>query len=161
MENSLAFVVVGTDHRFQESSPEFDAILRSLTQSRFFLPLGAIAEEYSPKIGPESLAQRLASELQIPWFNIDMTTEERLKAGILEAQTNRPGMFQANVTYRIPSDDVREEAWVEKLIKNASGTTIVVCGYLHFDALVKKLKARGQTVDQRVFLEAVPEIRQA
>jgi hypothetical protein len=86
MENSLAFVVVGTDHRFQESSPEFDAILRSLTQSRFFLPLSAIAEEYSPKIGMESIAQRLASDLQISWFNIDMTTEERLKAGILKAQ---------------------------------------------------------------------------
>ena len=59
------------------------------------------------------------------------------------------------------SDDVREEAWVERLVMNASGTTIVICGYLHFESLAKKLRARGHTVDQRVYLETVPEIRQA
>ncbi len=161
MVNILNFVVVGTDHRFQENSPELEAILRSLALSRFIAPLGAFAEEYSERIGVESLAQKQAKELQIRWFNIDMTTQERSEAGILEAQSNRPGMFQSNVTFRIPADDIRKNAWVEKLIRNAFGTTIVVCGYLHFESLAGKLEAKGYSVDQRVFLETVPEIRQA
>jgi hypothetical protein len=161
METILNFAVVGTDHRFQENSPELEAILQTLAQSRFIVPLGAFAEEYSERIGAESLAQKLAKQLQIQWFNIDMTPQERFEAGILDAQSNRPGMFQSNVTFRIPSDDIREERWVEKLIRNASGTTIVICGYLHFESLTQKLRARGHTVDQRVFLETVPEIRQA
>ena len=157
----LNFVVVGTDHRFQENSPELEAILQTLAHSRFIVPLGAFAEEYSESIGTESLAQKLAKQLQIQWFNIDMTPQERFEAGILDAQSNRPGMFQSNVTYRIPSDDIREDAWVEKLVRSAIGTTIVVCGYLHFESLAGKLGAKGYTVDQRIFLETVPEIRQA
>ncbi len=161
MENSLNFVVVGTDHRFQENSPELEAILRSLARSRFIPTLGAFAEEYLERLGAESVAQRLAKQLQIPWFNIDMTASERSEAGIYQAQSSRPGMFQANITYRIPSDEVREDAWLGKLVTNASGTMIVICGYLHFDSLTNKLRARGHMVDQRVFLETVPEIRKA
>jgi hypothetical protein len=161
VEDPLNFIVVGTDHRFQENNPELEAILQSLARSRFIVPLRALAEEYLQWFGAESVAQRLANQLQIPWFNIDMTASERSEAGILEAQSSRPGMFQPNITYRIPSDDVREEAWVERLVMNASGTTIVICGYLHFESLAKKLRARGHTVDQRVYLETVPEIRQA
>jgi hypothetical protein len=117
VENSLNFVVVGTDHRFQENNLELEAILQSLAGSRFVVPLNAIAEEYSERLGSESVAQRLAKQLQIPWFNMDMTTQERSEAGILETQSNRPGMFQPDITYRIPSDDIREESWVDKLTR--------------------------------------------
>lgn len=95
------------------------------------------------------------------WFNLDMTTQEKQTAGILEEQRNRPGMFQETVSYRVPSDDIREEAWVDKLIEAASGTTLVICGYLHFESLVQKLRARGHTVDKRVYLETVPTIKLA
>jgi hypothetical protein len=138
-----------------------EAILQSLAGSRFVLPLGAVAEEYSERIGLETVAQRVAKRRALPWVNIDMTAQERLDAGIYEAQSNRPGMFQPNVTYRIPSDEIQENVWVEKLLRHASGTTIVVCGYLHFEALVKRLQNGGHTVDQRIYLETVPEIRQA
>jgi uncharacterized protein YbaP (TraB family) len=88
-----------------------------------------------------------------------MTIEEKQAAGILEEQLNRPGMFQEMSACRIPSDDIREEAWVEKLTSAASGTTLVICGYLHFEPLVQKLRARGHLVDKRVYLETVPTIR--
>jgi hypothetical protein len=160
MENPLSFVVVGTDHGFQESCPELGAILESLARSRSGMPVGAIAEEYLEGVGADTVAQKLARQLGVPWFSIEMTTQERLDAGILEAQSNRPGMFQQHISCRIPSDDLREEAWVSKLLSRSSGTTIVVCGYLHWAALVMKLRARGHTVDQRVFLETVPQIHQ-
>lgn len=155
----MNFVIVGTDHRFQENNAELEAILRTLAQSRFVEPLGAFAEEYSDSIGNSSIAHRLAKEFQIQWYNVDMTLQERVDAGILEAQSNRPGMFQSHITYRIPSDDIREEAWIRKLLQEDLGTTIVVCGYLHFESLAQKLRTAGHTIDQRVFLETVPEIR--
>lgn len=157
----MNFVIVGTDHRLQENNAELEAILRSLAQSRFVEPLGAFAEESSEHAGSPSVAHRLANELQIEWFNIDMTVQERVDAGIFEAQSDRPGMFQSHITYRIPSDDIREEFWITKLLHGTYGTTIVVCGYLHCEALVQKLRAKGHVVDQRVFLETVPEIKQA
>jgi hypothetical protein len=136
------FVVIGTDHRFQAHDPGLEAILRTWIESRFVEPLSAIAEEYHDQIG-SSVAQRLAAECRIKWFNIDMTMQEKHDAGILNEQAARPGLFHGTGMYRIPSDDVREDAWVEKLTQATSDTTIVICGYLHCEPLVQKLRVRA------------------
>lgn len=154
----MNFVVIGTDHRMQHAEAGFEALLRAWLQRSYFEPLTAVAEEYHEAIGMSSIAHQLAEDYRLRWFNLDMTAQEKQNAGILEEQRNRPGMFQETVTYRIPSDDIREEAWVDKLIQAASGTTLVICGYLHFESLVQKLRARGHTVDKRVYLETVPAI---
>ena len=155
----MNFVVIGTDHRMQHSEAGFEALLRSWLERSYFEPLTAVAEEYHEAIGISSVAQRLAKDRQLPWYNLDMTTQEKQSAGILEEQMNRPGMFQEMVTCRVPSDDIREGAWVDKLIADALGTTLVICGYLHFESVVQKLRARGHTVDKRVYLETVPAIK--
>jgi hypothetical protein len=157
----MNFVVIGTDHRMQTSEPGFEGLLKGLLSQPYFEPLAAIAEEYHDNVG-ESSAQRLAREHRLRWFNIDMTTEERSEAGILDEQSNRPGMFQDTVAYRVLSDDVREQAWVRKLLRGGDlGTMLVICGHLHFEALVLKLRAAGYAVDKRVYLETVPKIRAA
>lgn len=94
------------------------------------------------------------------WYNLDMTTEEKSSSGILQEQRSRP-FSQDFLAYRVPSDEVREAAWVEKLLNSGSEmrTTLVICGYVHFDCLVKRLRAKGHVVDARVYLETVPEIR--
>ncbi len=143
----------------QNSDSGFEALVKALLEKDFFEPLTAIAEEFHEAIGSSSVAQRLAHDRQLRWYNVDMTTQEKHDAGILEDQMNRPGMFQGAITYRVRSDDIREEAWVKKLIEAASGTTLVICGYLHFEPLVQKLRARGHTVDKRVYLETVPTIK--
>lgn len=155
----MNFLVIGTDHRFQERDPGLEGLVRALAEANFEEPLGAIGEEYSLKIAESTAAARLARDLGITWFNFDMTIQERRAAGIFEEQVERPGMFQGKVTHRVPSDDIREEEWVKRLTKFGRGTTIVICGYLHFESLVEKLRAQGHTVDQRVYLETVPEIR--
>jgi len=155
----MNFVVIGTDHRMQHSEPGFEALLRTWLDQRYFEPLTAIAEEYHESIGSSSVAQRLAKDRQLRWCNLDMTTQEKETAGILEEQRARPGMFHETITYRVPSDEIREEAWVRKLIEVGTGTTLVVCGYLHFESLVQRLRARGHTVDKRVYLETVPTIK--
>lgn len=157
----MNFVVIGTDHRMQYSESGFEALLRVWLDRSYCEPLTAIAEEFHEAIGESSVAQRLAKERQLRWYNLDMTTEEKQKAGILQEQQNRPGMFQGTVTYRLPSDDIRENAWVQKSTDLASGTTLVICGYAHFESLVEKLRAQGHAVDKRVYLETVPAIRAA
>jgi uncharacterized protein YbaP (TraB family) len=143
----------------QHSESGLEALMQAWLKRDYFEGLTAIAEEYHEAIGGPSVAQRLARDCQLNWYNLDMTIEEKQAASILEEQLNRPGMFQEMSACRIPSDDIREEAWVEKLTSAASGTTLVICGYLHFEPLVQKLRARGHLVDQRVYLETVPTIR--
>jgi hypothetical protein len=155
----MNYVVIGTDRRFQHNDQGLEAILRVWLSQRYFEPLVAIAEEFHQAIGGSTVAQKLAGERNLRWFNVDMTDEERRVAGIYREQWNRPGMFQEAVTYRIPSDDVREEAWVRRLFSEGDGTVILICGYLHFESIVQKLRAKGNVVDKRVYLDSVPEIK--
>jgi hypothetical protein len=153
----MNFWVIGTDHTFQHSEKGFEALVRGLIGLQFFEPLRAIAEEYAENIGG-STCQKIAQERGLHWYNLDMTLEEKRAAGILAEQRSRP-MFQESFAFRLPSDDVREDAWVKKLMSSAQGTTLVICGYLHFEPLVQKLRAQGHAVDKRVYLQTVPEIR--
>jgi hypothetical protein len=155
---TLNFVVIGTDHRMQHSEAGFEGLLRAWIGVRYVEPLTAIAEEYHEAIGHSSVAQRLAAEYGLRWYNLDMTIEEKQTAGILEEQRNRPRMFEEAITVRVSSDDIRENAWAEKLIQSASGTTIAICGYLHYESLVAKLREKGHSVDKRLYLEIVPAI---
>ena len=150
----MMFVVIGTDHRMQNSEHGFEALLRSWIGQKFFEPLEAIAEEYHENIG-ESCAQRLANEHHLRWYNLDIDDDEKRDAGILEEQRTRS---EAHSNYRIPSDDEREARWVQKLTNSGHPTTLVVCGYAHFESLAGKLCDAGHTVDRRVYLETVPEI---
>lgn len=153
----MNFVVIGTDHNMQSRDPGLEGLLSGFLKLNYIEPLQAIAEEYGENIG-ESIAQRLAQGSGLRWYNLDMTNEEKHKAGILEEQRNRP-ISQAGVAFRLPTDEVREEAWVRKLTGCQSGTTVVICGYLHFEKLVGQLRAQGHVVDTRVYLESVPEIK--
>ncbi len=153
----MNFVVIGADHRMQNSECGFEALLRAFLNQRYLLPLEAIAEEYRERLG-RSMAQDLAEERGLRWFNLDMTPGEKFKAGILENQFSR-SISQENVATRMSSDELREEIWAKKLTNSCSGTTIVICGYFHFESLVKKLRQKGHVVDKRVYLETVPEIR--
>lgn len=150
---------MGTDHRFQHSEQGLRAILQTWVELPFFEPLVAVAEEYNPKIGATTICQEIAAARCLHWFNVDMSDEEKEEGGILEAQRNRPAPADG-AHYRIPSDRIREEAWVGKLTSSKNGTIIVVCGYLHLDELVKRLRAEGHTILKRVYLENALEIRE-
>lgn len=155
----MNFVVIGTDHLMQDSEPGFEGLLRAWLDRQFFEPLEAIAEEHSEREHTNrSIGQRLAHERGLRWYNLDMTSEEKHEAGILNEQRGRP-ISQETLAFRLPSDDVREEVWFKKLVASGSGTTLVICGYLHFEPLVKRLREHGCAVDKRIYLETVPEIR--
>ena len=154
----MNFVVIGTDHRMQQSESGLEALIRAFLRHRYIEPLQGIAEEYSEDIG-ESVAQRIVKEREgLRWYNVDMTNEEKRIAGIQEEQRSRPAP-KDGIVFRVPSDEIRENAWVDKLVSSGAGTTLVVCGYLHCESLVRKLRQKGCAVDQRVYLEVVPKIK--
>jgi hypothetical protein len=153
----MNFLVIGTDHGLQERDPGFEGLLRALVKINFIQPLAAVGEEFGRKMSEATVARRVADEAGLRWINIDMTLEEREEAGILQDQRSRP-ISTNRICTRVPSDDIREEEWVRRLTESGEGTTIVICGYLHFDALVEKLRSQEHTVDQRVYLETLPRI---
>jgi hypothetical protein len=151
----MNFVVIGIDHRAQTSDCGLEALLGALLDRGHFEPLTAIAEEWDTTKG-ESIGQRLAGERGLHWYNPDLTKEEKAAARILDEQTARRKL---RGVFRVPSDAVREAAWVERLSPSEHGTTFVICGYLHFEALVARLRLGGSVVETRVYIDVVPEIR--
>ena len=149
----MNFVVIGTDHRFQHSEAGLSGLLQGWIVLHYPEPLIAIAEEHHKDIGNTSVAQVLAEKHGLHWCNLDMTPKEKQDAGIFEDQRSRP-----STTARVCSDDIREDAWVGKLTQPGSGTVLVICGFLHLESLVQKLRDKGHGVDKRVYLETVPEI---
>lgn len=129
---------------------------------RFVELLYAVAEEYHEDIGPTTVGQQIANERGVPRYNLDITADERHAAGILEELRNRPEPKDA-VCFRLPADDIREDAWMQKLTGSGlSGTTIVICGFLHYEALVSRLRAQTEGVTARVYLpDHVPVIKKA
>ena len=127
----MNFIVIGTAHEFQNRDRGLEGILRAFLDEHYIEPLVGIAEEFHDAIGDSSLAQRLAFERHLCWWNIDMTDREKTDAGILQEQEDRRKMEREGIAYRVPSDDTREDAWVEKLVRSASGTTLVLCGSPH------------------------------
>jgi len=103
----MNFVVIGSDHRARQSDPGLEGVIRPWLDRQYFEPLKAIAEEYAEKIG-NSIGQRLTQERRLLWYNIDLTSAEKAKAGILEEQRNRPET-QGNIAFLAPSDELRED----------------------------------------------------
>jgi hypothetical protein len=152
----MQFVVIGTDHRMQAVDADcgMEPLIRAISRQRFFEPLVAIYEEWDKAQG-KSVGERIADELRVHWDTVDMTPDEKGEAGILDEQVNRREFAP---TARVPSDDVSERAWVEKLSKTAEGTIIVICGYVHFEAFVGKLREKGHAIDARVYLPQMLKI---
>ena len=149
----MNFLVIGTDHTIQRE-PGFAGLLRGwLCAQRDGYE--AVAEETSDAL-PPSAARRVAEEYGLRWYNLDMTVQEKADAGILGGL--REQRFSSEHVHRNKGDEVREAAMIEKLLNSGSQTTLVICGYVHFDPLVKKLRAEGHLVETRVYLETVPEI---
>jgi hypothetical protein len=155
MGEDMYFVVIGIDHRAQPSDCGLEALLRAFLHRRYYEPLIAIAEEWDTTKG-ESIGQRLARRHKLRWYNPDLTNEEKVAEGIWDEQADRRRL---RGVFRVPSDTARETAWVEKLTESTDGTTVVLCGYLHFDALASRLRAAGHAVETRVYVDVVPEIR--
>jgi hypothetical protein len=116
--------------------------------------VAAILEEWSRT--EMTIAHQLScqNEPAIPWQNIDMTDDERRAAGIFNVQWYRPGhpdwseMPPSWIQDRIPSDEVREDFFVSRILESndSNGKVLVLLGNMHVTPVAEKLRAMGHNV---------------
>ena len=115
----------------------------------------AILEEWSRE--EMTIAHQLArrNEPAILWRNIDMTDDERRAKGIFDEQDDRPqrlvfndGPMPEMIWDRIPSDCIREDFFVSRILEtaNGDGRVLVLLGNGHAAPVTDKLRAIGHTV---------------
>ncbi len=83
-----------------------------------------------------------------------MTDDERRAEGIFDAQRDRPGhadwseMPPGWIQERIPSDKVREDFFVSRILESndINGKVLVLLGRMHVTLVAEKLRATGHTV---------------
>lgn len=152
---TMNIVVVGTDHDSQIDDPGLETLTLRLLEAH---GIALIAEEN--RLFRNTVGKRLADSRGLPWIQIDMSTEERLEAGIYHKLANRMQIrgYDADgnpimaIRYAENEDGIREEWWLNKIegaIK--SGTVLVICGCLHCGPLSVKAENRGHKVVARVF----------
>jgi hypothetical protein len=113
-----------------------------------------ICEESDPCYLSVAQQEAFTHTPRIPWKNINMTAQERLEAGVWEANVNRPFDLGPNnpirIDYRIPEDDIREEFFKTEILKVTKEvgalSVLILCGDAHVEALKAKLEGEGREV---------------
>jgi hypothetical protein len=107
-----------------------------------------IGEEYP--FSTISVARQVAESKSVPWIQIDMDTEQRLKAGIYEHLQNRmqiryeaDGTLTQRLRYAPKEDGIREEFWLERIEEHADRTALLICGAIHARTVSKKATRKG------------------
>ena len=145
----MQIIILGTDHDLQRSDPDLNALISDIiARQRITL----IAEEN--RAMSETVARQVSRSLGLRWVQIDMSIEDRIKAGIDGKLANRMQLrFDANgnptldVRYAKVEDGIREEFWLDRIQEAADeGTVLVICGSLHCSPLAEKAEKRGHKI---------------
>ncbi len=129
-----------------------------------------IAEEN--RISSITIAREVSESMGLPWVQIDMSIEDRIKAGIDGKLANRMQIrgYDAEgdpipaIRYAPVEDGIREEFWLDRIEGSANeGSVLVICGALHCTPFSEKATRRGHTIVSRVFYpeslsEMTPEL---
>jgi hypothetical protein len=81
---TVKLIIIGTDHELQDSDACLEDLVASLTESE---QVALIGEEHLAST--ISVARQVAQTKGIPWVQIDLNTEQRMKAGVEEKLRNR------------------------------------------------------------------------
>jgi hypothetical protein len=102
-----------------------------------------------------SVAQTLASELNIQYLAVDLEDQERKNLGIddwdLGIAAAPPGTFIADkavlglLTEKL-SNPLREYCWFARILANDSWPTLFICGANHVQSMVSLMQSVGQDV---------------
>ena len=148
-------IVLGTDHELQCHDRRLQALIVELVQRE---RVTMIAEENRPL--SNTIGRQVSQSLALPWIQIDMSIEDRIKAGIDGKLTNRMQIRGYNeygdpllaIRYAPVEDGIREEFWLDRIeaaIKE--GIVLVICGCLHCVPFSEKAEKRGHRILSRVF----------
>jgi hypothetical protein len=142
----MKLIILGTEHELQDSDGCLKDLVVSITESE---QVTLIGEEHRP--ASISVALQVAESKGIPWVQIDMNTEQRLKAGIDEKLNQRwkirhevDGSVTQLHRYAPKEDGIREEFWLERIAEQPTNeTTLLICGALHSRKVSEKAQQKG------------------
>lgn len=141
----MHLIIIGVEHTMQDSE-ELRDVLAALTDPELVTLIG----EERP-FG-QGVAAEVAQSKNIRWLQIDMTTEDRIHAGIYDKLSGRMlhwpvdenGIPIETLCYAMKEDGIREWFWLDRIVEHYThGTVVVVCGPGHVRPLSDKGISRG------------------
>jgi hypothetical protein len=139
--------LIGLDHTTQARDPTGDL-------ERILVDL--VAKHSPDLIAEEANTSEITVARSLGGLNMDMSTPERIAAGIDNELRNRPWRFivQGDSVvgeirdYLPKADAIREAHWVAFILNQRASSAIVLCGLLHMQLLAAKLREKGCQVEE-------------
>jgi len=149
----MKVTIVGLNHDLQWKDPR-DRLRQVLADIFDNSPIDLVAEEAYNL--PTTVAQRLACKMNKPWLDVDMNYIERKESGIDEElkQLRSSPIFEngdfvgETHCYLNKADEVREQHWITKLLRQRVSNAILICGLLHVGPVTTKLQSKGCIVEE-------------
>lgn len=151
----MELIVLGIDHDRQCHDRRLKALIAELVERE---QVTLIAEENRPL--SDTLGRQVSESMNLPWLQIDMSLEDRIKAGIDGKLANRMQIRRYNeygdpemaIRYAPREDGIREEFWLDRIERaGKNGTVLVICGCLHCVPLSEKAEKRGHRIVAKLF----------
>jgi hypothetical protein len=150
----MQIIILGIDHELQCHDKGLQVLISDIVARQ---RVTLIAEEN--RCMSETVALQVSQSEGLRWIQIDMSTKDRIKAGIDGKLSNRMQLrFDANgnptlaIRYAPVEDGIREEFWLDRIEATANdGTILIVCGCLHCLPLSEKAEKRGHGVLSKMF----------
>jgi len=152
--SSMQMIILGTDHELQCYDQDLKGLIMGiLARERVTF----VAEENRPM--SNTIARQVSDSAGLRWIQIDMSIEDRIKAGIDGKLLNRMqlrydacGDPTLAIRYAPVEDGIREEFWLDRIQEaGVDGTGLVICGCLHCLPLAEKAEKRGHKVLSKIF----------
>ena len=148
----MKIILLGLNHDLQWRDPS-GHLHQILADQVIDSKVDLIAEEAAGL--PTTVAQRLAFKLDKPWIDIDLSKADRKLAGIDNSLTERqthpidPYDNVGSCCLYLPYEDgIREETWLERILKQRVTVVLCLCGFMHVDPFMKKLEEKGCNVER-------------
>ncbi len=150
----MRIIILGTDHELQCHDEDLKALIKEIVARE---GVTFVAEENRPQLN--TLARQVSDSMGLRWVQIDMSIEDRVKAGIDGKLANRmqlrydaSGNPTSAVRYAPVEDGIREEFWLDRIQEASDDRTgLVICGCLHCLPLAEKAEKRGHEVLSKIF----------
>jgi len=147
----MKIMLLGLHHELQWKDPTGD-LKRLLDQQYKSSIIGLVAEEARGL--PTTVAQRLASQYDKPWMDIDLSSADLKLSGIydeLQKRRREPIDPTESLDYLLEylpnADGIRETEWVRRILLRRVDVVLCLCGFLHVDPFTKKLEEQGCSVE--------------
>lgn len=151
----MELIVLAIDHDRQCHDRRLKALIAELVERE---QVTLIAEENRPL--SNTLGKQVSESMNLPWLQIDMSIEDRIKAGIDGKLSNRMQIRGYNedgdpkmaIRYAPREDGIRENFWLDRIEgAGKNGTVLVICGCLHCVPLSEKAEKRGHRIVAKLF----------